>query len=70
MMNLINCLCLPNYLKYKIEQLSEKEEQQRNEYIHYFMKYSASAMWGWKYLAGKLQWYRETCAITAVKTYA
>ena len=64
------CLSILGNVKEKIREHSKDEEQQRDEYIHYYCKFSPFAMWGWGYLGGELH-YREieAAALTAAKAY-
>ena len=53
----------------KIREHSKDEEQQRHECIHYYLKCSPFALWGWAFPGGWLHYYGEEAALTAAKAY-
>ena len=66
----MNCLSIPYSVGDKIREYSKDEEQQRHECIHYYLKTSPFALWGWGYLGGELLYYRrQKSAVTAAKAY-
>ena len=68
--NLMNCLNIPDSVVEKIREHSKDEDQQRDECIRYFQKYSPYSMWGWGYLGGELHyWGGEEAALTTAKAY-
>ena len=66
---LMGCLCIPSSVTDKIEEHSKDEEQQREESIHYYLKSSPYALWGWGYLGGELHRLGQEAALTAAKAY-
>ena len=70
MVTLMDCLNnIPGSVRRKIRVHSKDEEQQRKECIHYYLKTSPFALWGWGYLGGELHFWEEEAALTAAKTY-
>ena len=67
--DLIDCLDIPPSMQWKIREHSKDEEQQRYEYIHYYLKTSPFALWGWGHLGGELHRWGKEDALTAAKTY-
>jgi hypothetical protein len=67
--NLMDCLSIPFNVRRKIREYSRDEEQQRDETIHYYLKTSPYAMWGWGYLGGELHLWEKAAALTAAKAY-
>ena len=65
----MDCLDIPPSVQEKIIQHSKDEEQQRHECIHYYLKSSPFALWGWRYLGGKLHYREEKTALIAAKAY-
>ena len=67
---LMNCLNIPPRVMEKIREHSKDEEQQRDECIQYYHKFSPFAMWGWGYLGGELHYLEvEAAALAAAKAY-
>ena len=62
-------LNIPGSVQEKIREHSKDEEQQRHECIHYYLKSSPFALWGWGDLGGDLHFYGEEDALTAAKAY-
>ena len=69
MVDLTNYLNIPDSVWQKISEHSKYEEQQRHEFIHYYLKSSPFALWGWGYLGGNLHYFGEEAALTAAKAY-
>jgi hypothetical protein len=71
MEDLMRYLSIPFSVERKIIEHSvhKDEEQQRAEYIHYYLKSSPFAMWGWGYLGGELHFWGEEAALAAAKAY-
>ena len=67
MVDLMGCLYIPHSVREKIREHSKDEEQQRHESIHYYLKTSPFALWGWGYLGGDLRYHGEEAALTAAK---
>ena len=67
--NLMGCLSIPFSVKEKIREHSKDVEQQRHEFIHYYLKSSPFALWGWGFLGGDLHFYGQEAALTAAKAY-
>ena len=63
------CLSIPHSVRRKIREHSKDEEQQRHECIHYYLKSSSFAFWGWEYLGGDLHYWEQEAALTAAKSY-
>ena len=66
---LMDCLYIPASVRRKIREHSKDEEQQRREFIHYYLKTTPIALWGWGYLGGELHYYGHEAALTAAKAY-
>ena len=66
---LMNCLHVPGNVRKKIREHSKDEEQQREECIHYYLKSSTFALWGWGFLGGQLHYCGQEAALTAAKAY-
>ena len=68
---LMDCLNIPLGVRDKIYEHCNHgdEQQQRDECIHYYRKYSPYPLWGWGYLGGQLQHRGEEVALTAVRAY-
>ena len=67
--NLIWFLHIPDSVREKIREHSKDEEQQRHESIHYYLKSSPFALWGWGFLGGQLHYFGQEDALTAAKAY-
>ena len=67
--DLMDCLSMPYSVREKIKQHSKDEEQQRHECIHYYLKSSPFALWGWGYLGGELYHWGKEDVLTAAKAY-
>ena len=68
--DLMDCLyIIPGSVREKIREHNKDEEQQRHECLHYYLKTSPYALWGWGYLGGELHYYGEEAALTAAKAY-
>ena len=65
----MKCLYIPGSVEEKIREHSKDEEQQRHECIHYYLKSSPFALWGWGFLGGELHYNGEEAALTAAKAY-
>ena len=68
---LMRCLSIPFSVTYKISEHCNygDEQQQRDECIHYYRKYSPYSLWGWGYLGGELHYWKKEVALTAAKAY-
>ena len=62
---------IPNSVRNKIREHCnhDDEQQQRDECIHYYRKYSPYPLWGWGYLGGELHYQEDEVALTAAKAY-
>ena len=70
MNKLMNCLNIPGSVREIIVEHSKDEEQQRDECIHYYRKFSPFTMWAWGYLGGELHYWKvEAAALPAAKAY-
>ena len=68
--NLMDCLNIPDSVIDKIREHSKDEQQQRDECIHYYRKFSPYSMLGWGFLGGELHYCGgEEAALTATKGY-
>ena len=67
--NLMNCLYIPRSVRRKIGEYGKDEEQQQHECIHYYLKSSPFALWGWGYLGRALCSFGQKAALTAAKAY-
>ena len=67
--SLMDCLGMPDSVRGKIREHSKDEEQQRHECIHYYLKISPFALWGWGFLGGELHFQGKEDALTAAKAY-
>ena len=65
----MECLSIPVSVILQIREHTKDNKQQRDEYIHYYQKYSPYSMWGWGYLGGDLHWWAQEDALTAAKAY-
>ena len=65
----MGALNIPLSVQRKIREHSKDEEQQRHECIHYYLKSSPFALWGWGFLGGRLHYKGEEAALTAAKAY-
>ena len=63
------CLSIPHSVRRKIREHSKDEEQQQHECIHYYLKSSPFALWGWEYLGGDLHYWGHEASLTAAKSY-
>ena len=69
MVGLMLCLDIPGSVEKKIREHSKYEEQQRYEFIHYYLKTTPIALWGWGYLGGELHFWGHEAALTTAKAY-
>ena len=67
--DLIWCLSISVNVRVKIREHSKDKEQQRHESIHYYLKSSPFALWGWGFLGGQLHYCGQEAALTAAKAY-
>ena len=67
--NLMTCLSIPDSVRRKIRGHSKVVEQQRDEFIYYYRKFSPYSLWGWGILGGELHYWEEEAALTAAKAY-
>ena len=65
----MDCLNIPTNIRYNIREHSKDEEQQRHECIHYYLKSSPFALWGWGFLGGELHYWGKEDALTEAKAY-
>ena len=65
----MDCLNIPANIRDKIREHSKDEEQQRHECIHYYLKSSPFALWGWGFLGGELHHWGKEDALTEAKAY-
>ena len=69
MNDLMWCLFIPPTVREKIKEHSKDKEQQRHEFIHYYLKSTPIALCGWGFLGGELHYHRQVAALTAAKAY-
>ena len=67
--DLIDCLDIPPSVQWKIREHNKDEEQQRHEFIHYYLKTSPFALWGWGHLGGELHRWGKEDALIVAKAY-
>ena len=69
--DLMFCLNIPLSVSDKIREHCnhDDEQQQRDECIHYYRKYSPYALWSWGFLGGELHFKGGEVALTAAKAY-
>ena len=68
--DLCGCLNIPFYVSERIDvDCGYDEEQQREQYIHYYITCSPFALLGWSHIAGNLHYRGEETAERAAKDY-
>ena len=67
----MTCLNIPSSVRDRIPKHCncDDKQQERDEYIHYYRKYSPYSLWGWEYLGGELHYLGQEAALTAAKAY-
>ena len=65
----MECLNIPFSVEGKIREHSKDEEQQREQYIYYWMNVSPDSMIGWGVLGGQLHYYGQEVALRAANEY-
>ena len=64
------CLDIPYYVSVRINRdCGGDEEQQREQFIHYYITCSPYALLGWSHIAGELHYWGEETAERAIKDY-